>query len=405
MTEVNLGKNILWTVLSRFGAQGIAVISNVLLARYLGSIGFGEYAFVSAVALIGNALTTFGMDMVLIRKISSTQDYSDLPAALVIQLLIAIFFIAGVFILSPSLPAGNSLQIYIVSLIPLSFFTVFTIALRGAQFMGSFSFLHFSVATFQMISVFILFAFGGGVERLVILLLSAQFLGALLGFILCVTRLKDFPRHWHVDSNRILLLLHSSTQMAVIGTLRLVYEKMAVTMLPMLTSVDVTGLFSVSARILDASKLGHMSALSAMFPEMARENSLHRNFSDRSKRNYILLLFAAILLSFVLFVFAEPIIHLLFGKEFGASVDALRILAWIVTPYFIVTYYSLAFVAIRIERPVLIALIASLLLLAILLIWWCLLYGLLGVAFAILCTEIFQAVFLWLQWRYYALPK
>ena len=405
MTEVNLGKNILWTVLSRFGAQGIAVISNVLLARYLGSIGFGEYAFVSAVVLIGNALTTFGMDMVLIRKISSTQDYSDLPAALVIQLLIAIVFIAGVFILSPSLPAGNSLQIYIVSLIPLSFFTVFTIALRGAQFMGSFSFLHFSVATFQMISVFILFAFGGGVERLVILLLSAQFLGALLGFILCVTQLKDLPRRWHVDWSRILLLLHSSTQMAVIGTLRLVYEKMAVTMLPMLTSVDVTGLFSVSARVLDASKLGHMSALSAMFPEMARENSLHRNFSDRSKRNYILLLFAAMLLSLVLFVFAEPIIHLLFGKEFGTSVEALRILAWIVTPYFIVTYYSLAFVAIHIERPVLIALIASLLLLAILLIWWSPLYGLLGAAFAILCAEIFQAVFLWLQWRYYALPK
>ena len=405
MTEVNLGKNILWTVLSRFGAQGIAVISNVLLARYLGSIGFGEYAFVSAVILIGNAFTTFGMDMVLIRKISSTHDYSDLPAALVIQLLIAIVFIAGVFILSPSLPAGNSLQIYIVSLIPLSFFTVFTIALRAAQFMGSFSFLHFSVAIFQMISVFILFAFGGGVEHLVILLLSAQFLGALLGFILCVTQLKDFPHHWYVDWNRILLLLHSSTQMAVIGTLRLVYEKMAVTMLPMLTSVNVTGLFSVSARILDASKLGHMSVLSAMFPEMARENSLHRYFSDRSKRNYILLLFAAILLSLGLFVFAEPIIHLLFGKEFRASADALRILAWIVTPYFVVTYYSLAFVAIHIERPVLIALIASLLLLAILLIWWSPLYGLLGAAFAILCAEIFQAVFLWLQWRYYALPK
>ena len=180
---------------------------------------------------------------------------------------------------------------------------------------------------------------------------------------------------------------------------------MAVTMLPMLTSVDVTGLFSVSARVLDASKLGHMSALSAMFPEMARENSLHRNFSDQSKRNYILLFFVAILLSLGLFVFAEPIIHLLFGKEFGASVEALQILAWIVTPYFVVTYYSLAFVAIHIERPVLIALIASLLLLAILLIWWSPLYGLLGAAFAILCAEIFQAVFLWLQWRYYAFPK
>ena len=111
MTENNLGKNILWTVLSRFGAQGIAVISNLLLARYLGSIGFGEYAFVSAVVLIGNALTTFGMDMVLIRKISATQDYSDLPAALVIQLLISIVFIAGIFIFSPFLTFATFFQV------------------------------------------------------------------------------------------------------------------------------------------------------------------------------------------------------------------------------------------------------------------------------------------------------
>lgn len=63
--------------------QIIAVISNLLLARYLGSSGFGEYAFISAVVLI-NALSTFGTDMVLIRNIASTNDYSDLPVALVI---------------------------------------------------------------------------------------------------------------------------------------------------------------------------------------------------------------------------------------------------------------------------------------------------------------------------------
>ena len=37
-------KNILWTVSSRYGAQALAILSNVWLARVLGADGFGEYA-------------------------------------------------------------------------------------------------------------------------------------------------------------------------------------------------------------------------------------------------------------------------------------------------------------------------------------------------------------------------
>lgn len=405
MTETRLGKNILWTVLSRFGGQIVAVIANVLLARYLGRDGFGEYAFISAIVLIGNALSTFGMDMVLIRKISSTQDYSDLPVALAIQLLISFVFIAGVFIFSAYLPAGNSLRVYIFSLIPLSFFTIFTIALRGAQYMGSFSLLHFGVALLQMVSVFLLLVLNAGIGHLVILLLGVQILGAGFGFFLCITQLKDFPRSWRLEWSSILRLMALSFPMAVIGTLRLIYEKLTLTMLPVLTSVDVTGLFSASVRVLDASKLGHMSALSAMFPEMARENSIGRVFSSTTKRNFIFLFIGAILLSCGLFFSAKPIIYLLFGEEFFPSVEALQIMAWIIAPYFMVTYYSLALVAMQIEKPVLIALIASLLFLAALLIGWSPLYGLRGAAFSILCAEIFQAAFLWLHWRQYAFSK
>lgn len=405
MADTHLGKNIFWVISSRFGTQIIAVISNLLLARYLGSGGFGEYAFISAVVLIGNALSTFGTDMVLIRNIASTNDYSDLPAALVIQLSISFFFIIGVLIFAPFLPAGNSLRIYIFSLVPLSFFTIFTIALRGARYMGSFSLLHFMVAVFQMVSVFILLYLNSELELLAVLLLGVQVLGALLGFGLCISQIKDFSRRWHLDWKRIPLLLTSSAQMAVIGTLRLIYEKLAVTTLPMLAGVDVTGLFSASARVLDASKLAHMSALSAMFPEMARENTLENGFSAATKRNRVLLLAAAILLSLVLFLLAEPIILFLFGKEYALSVNALRIMAWGIVPYFGVTYYSLAFVAVRSEKPVLIALSASLILLVTLLIWWTPLLGLRGAALSILCTEIFQAIALWFQWRWYAFSK
>ena len=148
-----LQKNVFWTVLSRFSSQILAVISGLLLARYLGSADFGEYAFISAIVMIGNAFSTFGTDMVLIRRISARGDYSDLAAALIIQLSISIIFIAGIFLFYFIFPLPPSLLIYSFALIPLSFFTIFTIALRGAQEMSAFSILHFMVTLLQLFAV------------------------------------------------------------------------------------------------------------------------------------------------------------------------------------------------------------------------------------------------------------
>jgi O-antigen/teichoic acid export membrane protein len=395
-----LQKNIFWTVFSRFGSQLLMIVSNVLLARYLGVIGFGEYAFISAVVMIGNAASTFGTDMVLIRKISSRQNYSDLGNALLMQLLISIVFIIGIFVFYSIFPIASSLLIYSFSLIPLAFFTVFTIALRGAQEMQSFSMLHFLSAVFQLLAVLLLIFWKGNVVQLAIFLLVAQVLASLFGYGLCVLQIEKFLSRWRFSWNGILLLFRESARMALIGTLRLVYEKLATSLLPLLSGVQMTGLFSASVRVMDAARLGHMSALTAIYPEMARDEK----FAVR-RTGFGLLFFAAGFISLTIFLFAHQIVFVLFGDPFISAVPSLRILTWILIPYFVVSYYSLLFVAIEMEKPVLFALIASLLLMITLLITLIPLYGLRGAAMALLFAELFHAIFLWLQWRSYAFPK
>jgi O-antigen/teichoic acid export membrane protein len=154
-------------------------------------------------------------------------------------------------------------------------------------------------------------------------------------------------------------------------------------------------------RVLDAAKLGHMSALTAMYPEMAREKS----FPKSIEKGYGLLLLTSFLFSVLLYLLAEPVIRLLFGEEFSSSAISLKILAWVIIPYFIVSYYSLAFVAVEIERPVLVSLTVSLAILVSLLYWWSPLYGLQGAAFAVLCAESIQAILLLFQWRQHAFSK
>jgi O-antigen/teichoic acid export membrane protein len=395
-----LQKNIFWTIVSRFGSQVLAVISSLILARHLNIAGFGEYAFISAIVMIGNALSTFGTDMVLIRRISARSDYSDLPAALIIQLMLSAVFIAGIFIFYFLFPLTSSLLIYGFALIPLSFFTVFSIALRGAQDMQAFALLHFSSAFLQLLAVIFLVLQKGNILQFAVLLLVVQVLSSLIGLWLCTARIGNFFARWKFSWKRVPLLLRASSQMALIGTLRLVYEKLAVSLLPILSSVSVTGLFSASVRVMDAAKLGHMSALTALYPEMA----VDRKFMSQ-RTGFGLLLFAAAVLSLMIFLLARSIIFLLFGDVFAPATDSLRILAWILIPYFVTTYYSLAFVALELERPVLTSLVSGLLLMLGLLLQLSPLYGLRGAAIALLSAEILQAALLWFQWRSYAFPK
>ncbi|MBK8822987.1 MAG: oligosaccharide flippase family protein [Anaerolineales bacterium] len=120
----------------------MAVLSNILLARYLGQEGFGEYAFISSILLIGNAFSTFGMDMILIRSLASDEKSFNLADGLLLQLLLSLFYVIGVFTTELFVSVPLSLKIYIFALFPLAFFTISNIDLRARQEMKCFHFFN-----------------------------------------------------------------------------------------------------------------------------------------------------------------------------------------------------------------------------------------------------------------------
>ncbi len=393
---MRLLKNIGWTVLSRIGTQGVAVLSNVLLARYLGRDGFGEYAFISSILLIGNAFSTFGTDMILIRGLASEEGGYTLADGLLLQLLLSMLYVAGVFAAELFTSVPLSLKIYIFALFPLAFFTIFNIDLRARQEMKNFSFLQFVSALLQLLVVFLLWFFHEGINAFAVLMLIVQLTTALISFTFYSSRFTN----WRFSLPRTLALLKASIYMAVIGTLRLVYEKIAVAILPALAGLSMTGIFSVSSRLTDAGKLGHLSAFTAMYPEMARDTGFGKQMKGLRP-----LLFTAFLISVFIFIFAETIIDILFGAEFMLSVQPLRVMIWAIVPYVLVTYTSLGLVALGFEKPVLSSLLTALVTLLVLLVGFTPAFGLLGTAAAVLFAEIIHAALLWYQWRMHVVSK
>lgn len=426
-----IARDSLWLLTARIGAQVSMAIVTCLLARRLGAAGFGEYAFIAAMILIGNVLTTFGSDMYLIRELAAKKDFSELPSVLVLQLVLSLLFIGFIFLLAPYLPNQTSesvlaLKVYSLALIPLAFFTVFTSVLRGTQKMTSYAWLNFVLPFVQVIATFIFIQRGTGIVTLAYLLLVIQMLGAVLGGVFCVitvpeswkffaandANFREFGRQnsrpfakfvagsqWEnslrLSISKIVPLFLACLPIALIAILGILYQKMSLALLSFLGTASMVGLFSAAARIVEAARIGHIAVFTALYPALA-----HAERGDLSRGTFRLswlsLLAISTLGSVLLFLLAKPLVDIVFGADYQPSIPVLKILSFTMVPYTVSSFLSLVFLAKKEERVVLRALSVSTLALLALTVWLVPRAGQVGASWAILTTEIVQAaLFLW----------
>lgn len=394
-----LARNSLWMILSRFGVQGLSILFTVVLARRLGSAGFGEYAFIAALIYVANSLTTFGTDMVLIREIAARDDMSRLPSALAIQLLLSALLIGGTFMFGARIPNQSTetvlaLRIYVLSLIPLAFFTVFTTALRGQQRMREYAVLSAAAALLQAAIVLVP---GIDLVRLCALLFAVQGILATLAGWMCRALIPIAWRSGHTLIASLPSLLRACAPFALLTVLGMAYQRLGIYLLSTMSGATNTGLYSAAARTVEASKTVHLAVFAVMYPAMALLSSQRTSHGElgqsiRISRN--LLLAGGIVEAAVLFTGAVPLMHVLYGAGYQGSAPILRVLAWTLIPFTLNSYLTLSFIAARRELLVGRALLVSLLGALFLNLWLIPAWGALGSAWAALAGECLQSVVL-----------
>jgi O-antigen/teichoic acid export membrane protein len=409
MSLSHLTKNSFWMVLSRFGVQGLSVLFTVFLARQLGNAGFGEYAFITSLVFVFNALTTFGTDMLLIREIAADEDLSRLPAVLIIQLLlsgiiIVVIWAIGGWFPNQSANAVLALKIYILALIPLAFYTVFTIVLRGKQRLNSYTHLNLASAFLQLSTILFFIKFKSGVVAVSVSLLFVQIISAVLAGIMTSVIVPGFWKIWRFYLRDLLPVLKAAAPIALLTLLGMFYQKLTITMLSLMSGPVQTGIFSAASRAVEASKGIHMAVFVALYPAMAQGISAKRTgrngpmFTDVEIAYFRVLLVGAMLASLILTIFAVPIVHILYGIDFLQSAQILKILAWTLFPFTINGFLSLSLMASHKEWTIGLVMAVSLLILVILNFWWIHFSGLQGAASAFLVAECIQASLLLMVW-------
>jgi O-antigen/teichoic acid export membrane protein len=392
-----LFRNSFALLLARIGTQIGTAAFTIVLARRLGITGFGEYALIAALIYVANSLTTFGTDMALIREIAAQDDLSSLPAALIIQLALSVLLIAAIWIWGELIPNQSletvlALKIYILSLIPLAFFTVFTTALRGKQRMGAYAVLNLMAAGLQASAILL-----PGITLLTIsiFLLAIQIVVAVVAGIVCSMVISNFRRAWHplrLNPHRLLKLC---APLALLTLLGMVYQRLGIYLLSTMAGATTTGLFSAAARIVEASKTIHLGIFAALYPAMsqAQTDALNKSLWNVTfKLSWRILMAGAVTIALILYLMSTILVRALYGGQFIGSAAILQILGWAFIPFTVNSYLTLSCLAANQEWIVGRALAASLLGLLILNLWWIPLYGPQGSAWASLAAECIQSV-------------
>jgi O-antigen/teichoic acid export membrane protein len=396
---MRVAKNSLWLLLARIGTQGMAALFTIILARRLGSIGFGEYAVVAAIVFVGNMLTTFGTDMSIIREIAARDNFSWIPVALLIQLALSLLFILLLWFGSPFLLPRQSmdgffaLRIYSLALIPLSFFTIFTSVLRGKQFMGAYTWLNLIGAFLQLVMVWIFIYPGASVVSLAWLLLLSQMIVSCIGGMICKQLVNGFWQNWRFSTKNISILVKASTPLAVLSAIAMLYQKAGILIISTVGGSAMAGFFSIAQRMVEAAKTVHIAVFTALYPAMVQSKD------ETFRLSWIFLLAGAGIGAISLSASAGPLAEILFGADYEASISALQTLSWILLPYTVSSFLVLKFVASNQETPVLRASLTSLVLLISLGLWWIPRAGLTGAGSSALVAESTQAALLFWQWR------
>lgn len=411
-TLFRLSLNSLWLLVARVAGQALAILFTLFVARALGAEAFGSFAFISSIVFIGNVVTTFGLDTLIIRDVARRRDPSGetvretMAAALLIQLALSCLFIFVVWLaghrwMAHSGDEVTALRIAVLSLVPLAFSTVFSAALRGHERMAAYMIFSVVVAAASAAGALLLYRRDGSLVGAAWVILSAQLIGAVIAFFLYQNHAPDWGKGGRVPSRRALRRVwRGGMSLAVLMTLAVLYQRLGVIALSALDSDTATGLYSAAARVMEAFKMLPAAVFGALLPMMAAERATTSRPAYR--RAVAGLVGISCLLAVLCALFARPLIHLLFGPEFAGAVRPLRVMC-LSLPLTVITFaLSFNLVVRNKERVAALALAltlgASATLTALFIGRW----SLIGAAVALPISEAMQIAFLWAMKRRYA---
>ena len=305
------------------------------LVRVLGPEKYGLVNFAAAFGAYFTIITDYGFNLSATQEISVNRNNQTRVAEIfssVITLKMMFFILSSVifFVVVLFIPQFQEYQLLFI----VTFFSVFGTALfplwfyQGIERMNYILVITDSIRLIITVLIFMIIKTENDFIKLAALNTTAQFVIGLSGLLIVFNKFQlkyVFPKTsllklqikngWNLFLSTVWINLYTTSNVFILG---------------LFAPANVVGYFAAADKIRSAFQ-GILSPMSqSVFPYVNKLLSeSYERFINFNKKLFKIALLVGTIISIALFLFAEPLVNIVLGKDYQSSILVLKIIAWL----------------------------------------------------------------------------
>lgn len=327
-------KNTFWLFTAAGISNGLMFFLTILIARYLGAVGFGKFSFAFAFVALFAVIADFGLSTLTIREVARNKKLARkyINNIAVMKLILGIITFALIIIVIQFLGKRPEVKtlVYLagIFIIIQSFTGFFRSIFRAFEKMQY-------EALSKIVYSLLLFSIAGFIlwQKLGIkLLVSSYIAAASLAFVLTLFLVrKKFTKFWaEIDFGFWKSLLKEAWPFALFGVFAIIYFQIDIIMLSLMRTDLEVGLYSAVFRLVTALLILPGLIISVIFPKLSILYGKKRDSFKKLSKNVLnkFVIFGT-LFAIILFIFSKQIICVVYGSGYLKAAIPLQIIALI----------------------------------------------------------------------------
>lgn len=339
MEHLKIFRNTAYQITTRIITSSIGFVTTIILARYLGVLGYGDFTKITAFVGLFYLIADFGLNAIFLQKEAKDSPFKKLFFLRLVMAMVLVFLVNAISFFLPfnnrlnlGFSEGVRLGIMIFSLSIINQAVLFSASaifqkklqyqnlMKSTAVGSSITFLLIAIFAYYSLSLpYFLWAFvlGGAVTGITSLYLTKEKIGS-----------------FSIDFSSAQKLLMESAPLGLMLIFNLVYFRIDIFLLSFLKPTGDVGIYGLAYKFFDFLIALPLFLSNSLYPSLLSWQKNYRKLIGLSRIYFLVFLFFSLAV-LIVFWFLAPLIVLV-KKEFLLSVLPFRILL-LSLPFFFMT--------------------------------------------------------------------
>ncbi len=333
--SIKIAKNAFWMIGVKVVQSAVAFIINLFTARYLGPSNYGLISYAASIVAFVVPIMQLGIPNVLVFDLVQNKDEEGaiLGSALTLNVLSALFCIIGVIIFSMVANPGETETIIVCSLYSL------LLVFKAAE-VTNYWFQAKLLSKYPSIISFFVYLLVAVYKTFLLITQKNIFWFAISNaFDYFLVAVGLFIAYRKLGGQKISPSISIAKRLFYKGKYYIISSMMVtifaqtdrIMLKHMLSTTDV-GLYSAAANCAGITTFVFAALIDSFRPVIFESKEISKEkFEHNISLLYSIITYLCLLQCIFMVIFADPIVSIIYGKEYSSAVSSLRIIVWYIT--------------------------------------------------------------------------